>query len=453
MAKSGGEKFLSWDDFNRACIERGMPPEIFATLRRAYRTYCQGGTDLTTLKWFFNRWASWTKIIPVGRDNTLDGDGTKNNAPLILYPSRLLEIGFTCEKKCEILWVFGDRGQGKSIFSYGMAETWLNEAKEWKLSFEYGDPRVYVYGDVNGYVPAEPGWFRCPDWFVTDRQEANFPLLEVYDEVPLALRSGAVSKDQKKWAEKLTRSRHYNVWTIMNMVQAKMAAKRGRDMDGLTYDRFSGLRQLRERLEDMPINTFREVYRAIIPEMKRKDPGLAMTQLNEDQGDQGTWLTFYETIPPTWMEWREDLKKSKSLELSGAPWPPECVLLRCNNLAKDEIDLIEKNIEDEEKMAEYHSFIGITPDTENIEQVRERINRQIMRGAGMQWAAISEVLYGKGGAEKERMGGGGPLQRWGHRNKFDNCPERIKILARTLAKELPTRNKKPVLWDLTAGLI
>lgn len=453
LGKSGGEKFLNWDDFNRACIERGMPPEIFATLRRAYRTYVEGGTDLTTLKWFFNRWASWTKIVPVDKDSTLDSDGGKNTAPLIMYPSGLLKTGFCCEKKPDILWAYGDRGQGKSIFSYGMAEAWLEEAKHWRLAEEYGQPRIYVYGDVNGYVPAEPGWFRCPDWYMIDRQEADFPLLEVYDEVPLALRSGAVSKDQKLWAEKLTRSRHYNVWTIMNMVQAKMAAKRGRDMDALTLDRFSGLRQLRERLEDMPVKTFREVYRSIVPEMKRKDPGIAMTQLNEDQGEQGTWLTFYETKPPSWMNWREELKKSKSLEKTGAPWPPEVVLLRCNILAKDLVASIEKNLDDEEKMEHWHSMIGITPTTENIEQVQERINRHIMRGAGMQWAAISEVLYGYKGVKKERMGGGGPLQRWGHRNKFENCTENIKSLANQLKQELPTRNRKPVLWDLGVGVI
>ena len=101
MAKSGGERFLNWDDFNRACIERGMPPEIFATLKRAYRTFCQGGTDLTTLRWFFTRWASWAKVIPVGVDKTLDSQTNNSNrtSPLILYPSTLLQQGFCCEKK------------------------------------------------------------------------------------------------------------------------------------------------------------------------------------------------------------------------------------------------------------------------------------------------------------------------------------------------------------------
>ena len=450
MAKSGGERFLNWDDFNRVCIEKGMPPEIFATLKRTYKTYIQGGTDLTTLKWFFNRWASWSKIIPIGTD---DFDETKKTPPVVLYPSNLLKIGFCCEKKPDILWVYGDRGQGKSIFSYGMAEQWLQEAKEWKLAKEFGSPRIYVYGDVNGYVPAEPGWFRCPDWYTINRNEANYPLLEVYDEVPLALRSGAVSKEQKKWAEKLTRSRHYNVWTIMNMVQAKMTAKRGRDMDALTLDRFSGLRQLRERLDDLPLRAFKEVYKTIIPEMKRNDAGLSMTQLNEDQGESGTWLSFYETKPPSWMKWREDLKKSKALEKTGAPFPPECVLIRCNQLAKEVIEGIEQNLDDDEKSFEIKEWLGIIPTEENMEDVKDRINRHIMRGAGMEWAAISEVLYGINGVAKERMGGGGPLQRWGHRNKFERCPESIKLASSILKSELPTRNKKPVLWDFNNEMI
>ena len=458
MAKSGGERFLNWDDFNRACIERGMPPEIFATLKRAYRTFCQGGTDLTTLRWFFTRWASWAKVIPVGADKTLDstqtGHGHGNRtSPLILYPSKLLTLGFCCEKKPDILWAFGDRGQGKSVASYGMAEIWLQKAINWDLTREYGSPRIYVYGDVNGYVPAEPGWFRCPDWYSASRQDADFPLLEVYDEVPLALRSGAVSKEQKKWAEKLTRSRHYNVWTIMNMVQAKMTAKRGRDMDALTLDRFSGLRQLRERIEDMPLPAFKDVYRAVIPEMRRMDPGLAMTQLNEDQGEPGTWLTFYETIPPSWFEWREDLKKSRSLEVTGAPWPPEAILLRSNILATPIIESIEKSFDDDEAMQGFYDMIGVIPTTENMESVAERLNRQIMRGAGMQWAAIAEALYGPGGAKKERMGGGGPLQRWGHRNKLQDCSAAVKELGTILGSEIPTRNKKPVLWEFNDDLI
>tara|TARA_Y100001972_G_scaffold20734_1_gene24438 strand:+ start:19103 stop:20479 length:1377 start_codon:yes stop_codon:yes gene_type:complete len=452
---TGGERYLNWSDFNVACIERGMPPEIFATLRRSYRTYVEGGTDFTTLRWFFNRYASWSRVIKVGNDKSIDDEptGKKKTPPMILYPSTLLEKGFICEIKPDILWCYGDRGQGKSVASYGLAERWLAEAKEWNLSKEFGAPRIYVYGDVNGYVPSEPHWFRCPDWYVVDRNDADFPLLEVYDEVPIHLRSGAVSKASKEWAEKLTRSRHLNVWTIMNMVQAKMASKRGREMDTLTLDRFSGLRQLRERLEDMPVKAFRDIYRSIVPEMRRKDPGLAMTQLGEDQGDAGTWLTLYETKPPTWLEWRESLKRKKELGKTAAPYPPECILHRARHYAKPIIDSIYKELDDEEKMEEYRTMLGKKPETENVEIIEDRLVRQIMRGAGMQWAAIGEALYGVKGAKKEKMGGGGSLQRWGHRHKFEITNELIKSAAQNLSFDLPERNKSPVIYGMGVGVI
>jgi hypothetical protein len=444
---SGGERYLNWSDFNRACINRGMPPEIFATLKRTFQTYVEGGTDLTTLKWFFNRFAPWSRIITVSTDPTVDVEsaGRRKTPPLVLYPSDLLEQGFICEYKPDILWTYGDRGQGKSVFSYGMAERWLEAAKSWTISHEYGPPRVYVYGDVNGYVPCEPGWFRCPDWYVIDRTTSDFPILEVYDEVPLALRSGAVSKAQKKWAEKLTRSRHYNVWTIMNMVQAKMASKRGREMDALTLDRFSGLRQLRERLEDMPVRGFREIYRQLIPEMRRTDPGLAMTQLNEDQGDPGTWLTLYETKPASWLEWREAEKRKRSLSDSGAPWPPECVLMRSRQLAEPYMKWIRDNLDDDEKMEVVKDTLGKLPDGENEEEILERACRHIMRIAKMQWAAIGEILNGYEGAKRERMGGSGNLQRWGHRYHIDNVSDLLKEAGKALRTELPIRNKSPVL--------
>lgn len=452
---SGGERYLNWADFNRACIDKGMPPEIFATLRRTYRTYVEGGTDLTTLKWFYNRWASWTKIIPVGSDSSIDEKqiGKKKVPPMILYPSGLLERGFICEWKPDILWCYGDRGQGKSVASYGLAERWLESARAWGLSREFGSPRVYVYGDVNGYVPSEPGWFRAPDWYVIERNNADFPLLEVYDEVPLALRSGAVSKAQKQWAEKLTRSRHYNVWTIMNMVQAKMASKRGREMDALTLDRFSGLRQLRERLEDMPVKAFRDIYREMIPTMRRLDPGIAMTQLNEDQGEAGTWLTLYETNPPSWLEWRESEKRKRSLSKSSAPWPPECVLFRAEHYAKPILEEIFKNIEDEEKMDQQKDMLGVKPEEGNEEVIRNRIVRHIMRGAGMEWGAIGEALHGVDGAVKEKMGGGGSLQRWGHRNKFEFTSDSIKGASALLKSELPYRNKSPVIYGMSVEVI
>lgn len=436
---------MNWDDFNRVCISRGMPPEIFSQLRRAYRTYCEGGTDLTTLKWFFTRWAPWVKIVKVEADEHLD-TYKKNIAPLVFYPSDLLLKGFLCEIKPDIMWLYGDRGQGKSVASYGIAERWLQAAVQWGLSHEYGPPRVYVYGDVNGYVPNEPGWFRCPDWFQSNRVAADHPLLEVYDEVPIQLRSGAVSKASKEWAEKLTRSRHYNVWTIMNMVQAKMASKRGREMDALTLDRFSGLRQLRERIEDMPLKPLRSAYRQIIPEMKRGDPGLAMTQLNEDQGESGTWLTFYETKKASWFEWREELKKKRSLEDTAAPWPPECVLARLFQLSDEIIKEIGQRLEDEEFCSSIKDTLSIIPTEENLEDVRDRIHRQIMRGAKMEWAAIGEVLYGEDGKNREKMGGGGVLQRWGHRNPFKHCSLAIQNAAEQLKQELPKTNRKPILW-------
>lgn len=455
MMATGGEKYLNWDDFNLVCIERGMPPAIFAHLRRIYRTYCAGGTDITTLKWFFSRWCPYSRIIQVVNDATLDEefDGRKKTPPLILYPSKLLLKGFCCEWKPDILWTYGDRGMGKSVFSYGMGEAWFNEAKEWNLAREFGSPRVYVYGDVNGYVPSEPGWFRCPDWYVVDRDSAGFPLLEIYDEVPLALRSGAVSKAQKKWAEKLTRSRHMNVWTIMNMVQAKMAAKRGREMDALTLDRFSGLRQLRERLDDMPVATFREIYRKLIPEMRRQDPGIAMTQLNEDQGTPGTWLTLYETEPASWLEWREAEKRKRSLMKSAAGWPPECVLFRAKHYAQPILQKIFENIGDQEKVEYWREMLGTKPDEGNESIILERLCRHIMRGAGMEWAAVGEALNGAEGARKEKMGGGGTLQRWGHRNKFENTNEAVKEASKMLKNELPPRNKSPVIYGLGVGVI
>lgn len=448
------EKFINWSDFNRVCIEKGMPPEIFATLRRVYRTYCEGGSDLTTLRWFFTRWAPYAKIIPVGKDSLDDdADGSKKRGPMILYPSQLLLQGFICEFKPDILWAYGSRGNGKSYASYGIGEQWLKAARKWKLSEEFGPPRIYVYGDVNGFVPSEPGWFRCPDWYVVDREGADFPLLEIYDEVPLALRSGAVSKATKQWAEKLSRSRHMNVWTIMNMIQAKMASKRGREMDALTLDRFSGLRQLRERLEDMPIATFKSVYRQMIPEIRRRDPGIAMTQLNEDQGDPGTWLTLYESVGASWNDWRNDEKKSKDLIETAAPFPPECVLQRVKHYAAPIFEKAIAAIGDDEQEEYWREMLGIKPDNDNKAKVEDRICRHILRGAGLEWAAIGEVLNGIEGAAKEKMGGGGSLQRWGHRNKFSNCNEEIKEAAKTLKSELPPRNKSPVCWGLSIGVI
>ena len=451
---SGAEKYLNWSDFNRVCISRGMPPEIFATLRRAYRTYCEGGTDLTVLKWYFTRWAPWARIIPIQHDSSLDeADGQRKLGPMIMYPSKLLLQGFVCEHKADILWCYGSRGQGKSIASYGIAENWLQSARRWPLSHEFGSPRVYVYGDVNGYVPSEPGWFRCPDWFMVEREDGDFPLLEVYDEVPLALRSGAVSKTQKKWAEKLTRSRHMNVWTIMNMVQAKMASKRGREMDAMTLDRFSGLRQLKERIDDMPIRAFKDIYRKIIPEMRRDDPGLVMTQLNEDQGDAGTWITLYETEKASWFEWRESEKKQKSLMLTAAPWPPECVKQRVEHYAEPILQEANQSLGNEDKEEYWRNMLGIKPSKDNESKMLERICRHILRGAGLEWAAIGEVLNGHEGTKKEKMGGGGTLQRWGHRNKFENCNEKIKEAAEALKSELPPRNKSPVCWGLSVEVI
>ncbi len=452
-------RYTNWKDFGRVAIDKGMPPAIMGQLRRIYTTYCEGGCDLTTLKWFFTKYAPWSRVITVRKDSLLDedvdtADGRKKTPPLILYESNLLEQGFICEWKPDILFAYGDRGQGKSVFSYGMAERWLEEARKWRRAENFGSPRVYVYGDVNGLVPSEPGWFRCPDWFVVDRQQEDFPLLEVYDEVPLALRSGAVSKASKQWAEKLTRSRHCAVWTIMNMVQAKMAVKRGREMDALTLDRFSGLRQLRERIEDIPVQTFKDAYRKLVPEIRRKDPGISMTQLNEDQGEVGTWLTLYQTKPPSWLEWREHERKEGNLSNTAAPWPPECVLERARHYAKETFDLIMKDCEkdNEDKIEEWRDMLGITPTVDKQSQVLDRLVRHICRGAGMEWAAIGEVIDGEKGAAKEKMGGGGNLQRWGHRNKFEDTSEMIQIAAANLKQELPYRNKSPVCWGLSLHL-
>lgn len=454
MSRSGAEKYLNWTDFNRVCISKGMPPEIFATLRRVYRTYCDGGSDLTTLRWFYTRWAPWAKVIAISADSLLDEpDGQRRLGPMILYPSNLLLQGFVCEYKPDICYLYADRGNGKSVASYGIGEHWLIESRKWKLSEEFGSPRIYVYGDVNGYVPSEPGWFRCPDWYMVARDSADFPLLEIYDEVPLALRSGAVSKTQKKWAEKLTRSRHMNVWTIMNMVQARMASKRGREMDALTLDRFSGLRQLRERIEDMPIKAFKEIYRRIVPEIRRHDPGIAMTQLNEDQGDAGTWLTLYETTPASWFEWRESLKKSKALMEAAAPWPPECVKERAQEFAQPILLKAVAAAGDSEKEEYWRKMLGVKPSDDNEEKLQDRICRHILRGAGLEWAAIGEVLGGHEGTVKEKMGGGGTLQRWGHRNKFKQCNDEIQSAALTLKSELPPRNKSPVCWGLSMEVI
>ena len=451
---SGAEKYLNWGDFNRVCISKGMPPEIFATLRRTYRTYCQGGIDMTTLKWFFTRWAPWAKVVPINSDSLLDEpDGQRKLGPMVLYPSTLLLQGFICEFKPDICFLYGDRGMGKSVASYGMGEIWLIQSRNWKLSKEFGAPRVYVYGDVNGYVPSEPGWFRCPDWYQVNRNAADFPLLEIYDEVPIQLRSGAVSKEQKKWAEKLTRSRHMNVWTIMNMVQARMASKRGREMDALTLDRFSGLRQLRERIEDMPIRAFKDIYRRMVPEIRRHDPGIAMTQLNEDQGDAGTWITLYETQKASWFEWREENKKLKSLMESAAPWPPECVKERAEQLAEPIHAKVMSSLGDDDKEAYWKGILGITPNEDNESKLMNRLCRHLLRGAGLQWAAIGEVLEGEEGTRKEKMGGGGTLQRWGHRNKFSKCNDEIKEAANVLKNEIPPRNKSPVCWGLNIGVI
>lgn len=448
---SGAEKYLNWTDFNRVCIEKGMPPEIFATLRRVYRTYTEGGSDITTLRWFYTRWAPYARVVTVGSDGMDDdeGDSRKKRGPMILYPSTLLMQGFCCEFKPDILWCYGDRGMGKSVASYGAGEHWLSEARQWDLSKQFGPPRVYVYGDVNGYVPSEPGWFRCPDWYNIEREAADFPILEIYDEVPFALRSGAVSKAQKQWAEKLTRSRHMNVWTIMNMVQAKMASKRGREMDALTLDRFSGLRQLRERIEDMPIKTFKDIYRKLVPEIRRHDPGIAMTQLNEDQGDAGTWLTLFETKPASWMKWREGLKRTKQLMETAAAWPPECVKQRAEEYGLPILKKAMESIDDADKAEYWRGILGIKPTEGNDSKVQDRISRHILRGAGLEWGAVGEVLNGAEGVSKEKMGGGGTLQRWGHRNKFAKCNDEIKEAALLLKSEIPPRNKSPVCWGLS----
>ena len=51
------------------------------------------------------------------------------------------------------------------------------------------------------------------------------------------------------------------------------------------------------------------------------------------------------------------------------------------------------------------------------------------------------------------MGGGGTLQRWGHRNKFENTNEAVKDAAKMLKNELPPRNKSPVIYGLGVGVI
>jgi hypothetical protein len=450
-------QLTNWTDFNDVATKRGLAPALVEQLRRIHATYINGGCDLTAVRWFFTRYAPWARVMAVGSDSVLEdqADGQRKPAPVILYPSTLLIDSFCCEAKPDILWVYGDRGGGKSVFTYGMAEAWLDSARTWLLCEKWGSPRIYVYGDAQGLVPSEPGWFRCPDWFVVARNSPDFPLLELYDEVPLGLRAGGVSKETKAWAEKLTRSRHYHVWTVMNMVQAKMATKRGRDMDALTLDRFSGLRELRERIDDLPLTQFKEVWRRTVPNIRRFDPGLAMTQINEDQGEPGTWLTLYETVPPSWLEWREAELKTGDLLETAAPWPPEAVHQRSKQYAEGILKKAQKQCAGEPTLAEeWKAMLGASIESDGSEQkATDRIMRHIMRGAGMEWAAIGEVLAGDDGVEGEKMGGGGSLQRWGHRNKLDDCSDLIIEAATMLNEELPVRNRSPVCWGLTLHLM
>ena len=402
-----------------------------------------------TLTWMWTRYAPWANLVFVSIEDEDQFD--KRAAPIILYPSELLSKAFCTEMKPDILWCYGDRGMGKSVFSYGMAEFWLNEARSWRLSEIWGSPRVYVWGDVAGVVPSESGWFRCPDWFVVDRQQPGFPLLEVYDEVPMALRAGGISKATKQWAEKLTRSRHCQIWTIMNMVQAKMATKRGREMDALTLDRHSGIRQLQERIADMPIRQLKSVWREVVPRIGKMDPGLALTQLSEEQGEAGTWLTQHITKPPSWLEWREYEKRRGDLMESCAPWPPEAVLQRVHHYAKPIADSAYKDCKDnEEKSEHWKSMIGIIPKPDENSKTIERISRQILRGAGLEWAAVAEVLSAPEEPERNMSS---RLQRWGHRYPFSECNEAIVEASGILQSEIPIRNSSPVCWGLANGKI
>ena len=439
-------KYTNWSDFTIQATDRGLPPAIIEQLRRSLTTYKAGGLDKMTVRWMWKRYAPWTKLVFVNLEENVDDYEDRRAPPVVLYPSDLLEKAFCCEGKPDIMWCFADRGHGKSVASYGLAESWLNAARTWRMSEQWGQPRVYVWGDVAGIVPSEAGWFRCPSWFVVDRQTPSFPLLEVYDEVPMALRAGGVSKATKQWAEKLTRSRHCHIWTVMNMVQATMASKRGREMDALTLDRHSGIRQLNERIKDMPIRQLRAVWREVIPDIGRMDPGLAMTQLSLEQGEPGTWLTLYETKTASWFEWREYEKKNGDLMGSCAPWPPEAVLQRASQLAEPIIESAFKQCKDnEEKSEEWKSMIGTKPSPDERTKCNDRVCRQILRGAGLEWAAVAEVISCPEPPEKNLPSS---LQRWGHRYSFSDCSEAILEAADILSKEIPSRNTSPVCWGM-----
>ena len=215
----------------------------------------------------------------------------------------------------------------------------------------------------------------------------------------------------------------------MNMVQAKMAAKRGREMDGITLDRHSGIRQLQERIEALCSPLLRTVYRQQVPLIKRSDPCLVLTQLSREQGQPGTWITNYQSSGPSWSKERDHCIRDGSALASAAPWPPEAVLAAASKAATTQLKAASKrNQEIKDTWTKQLGYPLDDPRSHN------RAVRVILRAAGIQFDAIAEIL-----------GGNEPSYRaWSRRNR--DQPGELIAAGSTLALEIPPRNRKPVLF-------
>ena len=127
---------------------------------------------------------------------------------------------------------------------------------------------------------------------------------------------------------------------------------------------------------------------------------------------------------------------------------------RATQLAKPIIESAFKQCkDDDEKANEWKSMIGIKPNPASPTKGIDRVCRQILRGAGLEWAAVAEVIslpeHSAAAREPPAQNFPSSLQRWGHRYPFSECSEAIIEAAETLGAEIPPRNTSPVCWGLT----
>ena len=124
-------KYTNWSDFTHQATDRGLPPAIVEQLQRSLTTYKAGGLDRMTVRWMWKRYAPWASLVFVNLEDSIDNMDDRRAAPIVLYPSDLLRDAFCTEQKPDIMWCYGDRGHGKSVASYGLAEHWLEQARKW----------------------------------------------------------------------------------------------------------------------------------------------------------------------------------------------------------------------------------------------------------------------------------------------------------------------------------